>query len=494
MERVLARGNRRRRDASGPAPDTMDAVSDALPDHLQVADRMEAGRAARKVAPRSSHADWDAGAPHRSPVDLVEEQNATRLPWLVPVRHGRMAVSPFTFYRKAARVMASDLSATPDCGLTVQVGGDAHLSNFGTYASPERRLVFDANDFDETLPGPWEWDVKRLAASVAIAARHIGADDAAVAAATKGTVTTYRLAMREFSAVGNLDLFHRHMDIDDIRTAVESQASAAARKQFDKFEAKARSHDNLQALRKLTVEVDGKFRIKSTPPVLLPLREAPIEADVDSLHEAAVLGFSKYLDTLQDDRRALVERYTPVDVGVKVVGVGSVGTRCLIMLLEGRDRGDPLFLQIKEADPSVLEEFLGPSRYPNHGQRVVEGQRITQAVSDVFLGWTDDMILQRHHFYVRQLRDWKGSFEVDSADVRLLSNYAALCGWTLARGHARSGDAVAISAYLGTGDQSDTFDRAVTAFCLRYAERNAEYFDEFTAAISDGRLRAEFGV
>lgn len=415
---------------------------------------------------------------------LLEEQNATRVPWLVPIRHGRMAASPFTFYRGAARLMATDLAPTRTSGITVQLGGDAHLSNFGAYASPERRLVFDANDFDETLPGPWEWDLKRLATSVWIAAAHRGFDQKEQQAVTGRTVQAYRQGMHRFAGLRTLDLWYEDVDVDRL-SGHELWSDEATRRRLARFDRKARSRDSLQALRRLTVEVDGRFRIRSDPPVLLPLAEIP-ERDPDRLWELALGVFDRYRGSLPDHRRVVLDRFSPVDVGVKVVGVGSVGTHCFVMLLEGRDRDDPLFLQIKEATASVLEEHLGPSTYDHAGRRVVEGQRLIQAASDIFLGWTASDEGRTYH--VRQLRDWKGSVDVGSASPEVLHRYASLCGWTLARGHARTGDPIAIAAYLGT---SCRMDRAVTAFAETYAAQNARDHAAFLAAVADGRLESD---
>ena len=431
------------------------------------ADRAALGRAARKETPRSSHAAWAPASERRDPVALLEEQNATRVPWLVPIRHARMRVSPFTFFRGSARIMAADLVGTPTSGLTVQLGGDAHLSNFGAYASPSRELVFDQNDFDETLPGPWEWDVKRLAASFFIAASHIGLDRPTARTVTAALVESYRTAMARFGAAGYLDVWYEHT------TAVSAADSPERTKRLARFERRARTKTNLQALSKLAEDVNGRYRIRSQPPVLVPLHDLPAEYDAAAIEAAALDGFELYKQTLSDDRHVLLDRYTPLDIALKVVGVGSVGTHCLVMLLEGRDREDPIFLQLKEASRSVLEEYLSPSAYSNSGRRVVEGQRLIQAQSDIFLGWTEGGLAHRH-FYVRQLRDWKGSAEIEGAAADDLLFYARLCGMTLARGHARSGDAVVVAEYMGS---SDTFDRAITEFSEAYAQQNGHDYD-----------------
>lgn len=449
---------------------------------LTVDERRERGRAARKRTPRSSHSELPDPPGRADPVRLLEEQNATRLPWLVPIRHQRMSVSAFTFYRGSARIMAADLASTPRSGLDVQLGGDAHLSNFGAYASPERQLVFDANDFDETLRGPWEWDLKRLATSFHIAGLDNDLPESACREAARASVRAYREAMADFAAMGRLELWYDYATIDHIRS-IRDLDSAELQKRLDRFERKAERKTSLQALDKLTVEVDGRRRIRSDPPVLFPLSELPAEYGPDVLQGATAAAFEDYKETLNDDRRWLLDGYHLVDMGVKVVGVGSVGTRCLILLLQGRDREDPLFLQAKEAGPSVLEEHLGPGRYAHHGQRVVEGQRMVQAQSDIFLGWTTGGAAVE--FYMRQLRDWKGSAETDGATSNQLAFYARICGHTMARGHARSGDPVALSAYMGKGDN---LDRAIGSFAEAYAERNAQDYAAFRAAIDDGRI------
>jgi uncharacterized protein (DUF2252 family) len=393
-----------------------------------------------------------------------------------------MGVSPFTFFRGTARIMASDLGGTPTSGLRVQLGGDSHLSNFGAYASPERRLIFDANDFDETLPGPWEWDVKRLAASFTVAASHLGFRRADRRSVATVAVASYRQAMATFATMNSLDIWYATLSADDVRVfAARARRFAVAR--IDRFEERARSRNSVRALRSLTVERDGKYQIRSDPPVVFPLRDLPAEYDTASLEVQALEAIDAYKATLSDNRRRLLDRFVPIDVGVKVVGVGSVGTICLIVLMFGRDSADPLFLQVKEANASVLEEFAGPSEYDHHGRRVVEGQRMVQAESDIFLGWTQGRL--GRHFYVRQLQDWKGSVAVDAATPDLLRFYAQMCGITLARGHARSGDPVAIAAYLGN---SNAFDLAVTEFAEQYNRQNMTDYDAFRQAIVDGRL------
>lgn len=458
-----------------------------MTDHLTLEERRELGRAKRRATPRSSHAGWSATPDRPDPVALIEAQNANRLPWLVPLRHARMRVSPFTFFRGMATVMAADLSSSPTSGLDVQLCGDAHLSNFGAYASPERQLVFDQNDFDETLPGPWEWDLKRLAASFMIAGQDLGFSTAKCRRATAEVTRSYRTAMDRFAAMGFLELSYEHVSVDDLRRASGLDAGQLDRR-LDRFERRARSKTSLKALEKLTDTADSQYRIRSDPPVLFPLRDLPAGYDAPALEQMSVAAFEAYKLTLQDHRHAMLDRYELIDIGIKVVGVGSVGTRCLVLLLIGRDEKDPLFLQAKEVHASVLEDHLPPSRYDNHGRRVVEGQRAIQAQTDIFLGWTAGGDIAERHFYLRQLRDWKGSAEIDGATSDQLSFYADLCGLTLARGHARSGDAEAIRSYAGRGD---ALDRSITDFAERYAAQNLEDFERFTQAIADGRLEVD---
>lgn len=479
--------------------------------HPTLEERSAHGRAARDHTPLASHAGWEPAAGRPDPVALLEEQNITREPELVPVRHGRMMASPFTFYRGSARIMAEDLGGTPTAGLGVQLCGDAHLSNFGAFASPERALVFDVNDFDETLAGPFEYDVKRLAASVMIAARNNGFSKPDASAATRASVTSYREAMAEFARMGTLDVWYAHLSEADIMGALQTalaptgkgtkgakSARGKARKAEDvnkkalqaaqKNLEKTRSRDSLQALSKLGELVDGTYRIVSQPPIVVPMRDldatyARTPDDYDLLIKDR---FRAYRATLQPDRRRLLERFEVVDAARKVVGVGSVGTRAFIVLLQGRDAQDPLFLQIKEATRSVLEQYLPRSRYRQHGARVVQGQRMMQAASDIFLGWTAGADANRHYYW-RQLRDMKGSATVEAMIPATLTFYARMCGWTLARAHARSGDPVAMARYLGKGDD---FDRVITDFSARYADQNEKDFEAFVQAVRSGRLQA----
>ncbi|MGX7677506.1 DUF2252 domain-containing protein [Jatrophihabitans sp. DSM 45814] len=454
------------------------------------------GKLARTHAAQDSHSGWTPSPDRPDPIGLLKEQNASREPDLIPVRHGRMSVSPFTFYRGTAKIMASDLNGTPTAGLNVQLCGDAHLSNFGAFASPERTLLFDLNDFDETLPGPFEYDVKRLAASFTIAARNNGFGKSDARAATMSSVAAYRQAMAEFAERGVLEIWYARMSDDDLLN-LGLAATAGSRKQktllagAQRQLAKARTHDNLQALSKLAEHVDGRYRIVSQPPIVIPARElTEVFGPRDQIMERIEGQLRAYRTTLQDDRNRLLENYELVDIARKVVGVGSVGTRAWIGLLEGRDEHDPLFLQVKEATASVLEDHLPKSRYRNHGRRVVEGQRMMQAASDIFLGWTEGVDVSRNYYW-RQLRDMKGSAEVEAMTPIGMMTYAQACGWTLARAHARSGDRVAIAAYLG---KSDKFDRSVTDFSQRYADQNERDYEQFAKAIRTGELEAIQGV
>jgi uncharacterized protein (DUF2252 family) len=471
--------------------------------HPSLEERRARGKEARDRAPLSSHGGWTPASDRPDPVGLLQEQNRTREPDLVPVRHGRMLVSPFTFYRGAAKIMAADLAGTPTAGLQVQLCGDAHLSNFGVFASPERRLLFDLNDFDETLPGPFEYDVKRMAASFTIAGRNNGFTKADTRAATLEAVRAYREAMAGFAQMGTMDIWYAHLDEDELQSAMRSAAKASkskkggqaakrAEKSAQKQIEKARTRDSLQALSKLGEVVDGKYRIVSQPPIVVPMREleATYGLSADEVERGLHEQFRAYRATLRDDQRQLLERFELVDVARKVVGVGSVGTRAFIVLLQGRDQQDPLFLQVKEATRSVLEGPLPKSRYKQHGERVVQGQRMMQAASDIYLGWTRGLDVNRH-FYWRQLRDMKGSAEVEAMAPVGLRFYAGICGWTLARAHARSGDPVAIAAYLGKGDQ---FDRSITDFSESYADQNELDYQAFAKAIRSGRLEAREGV
>jgi uncharacterized protein (DUF2252 family) len=462
--------------------------------YLTVAERVAHGKAARGEAPRSSHAVFEP-APHRiDPIELLERQAETRVAELVPIRYGRMLVSPFTFYRGAAMIMASDLVATPRSGLNVQCCGDAHLSNFGVFGSPERRLVFDLNDFDETLPGPWEWDVKRLAASVLIAARENGFAVKDQDRAVLGTVEAYRTTMANFAAMSNLDVWYARLDIEGVLAELGSQLTHGMLKRTEKSLAKARTRDSMSAFSKLTRVVNGQARIVAEPPLIVPVDDLLQGRERDQLFDWLGELLRSYRETLVHDRRVLLEQFHLTDFARKVVGVGSVGTRAWIGLMLGDDGRDPLFLQMKEAEASVLEEFLGPCEFENHGERVVAGQRLMQATSDIFLGWVhveSGLDGRERDFYGRQLKDWKGSAEIERMVPKGLAAYGRLCGWTLARAHARSGDRRAIAAYLGKGA---TFDRAIVEFSRAYAEQNERDYRELVAAVKSGRITAKTGL
>ena len=463
--------------------------------HLTPAERAARGAQARAEVPRESHADFTVPARRPDPIALLEEQAKARVPELVPVRWGRMMVSPFTYYRGAALPMASDLATTPVSGLTVQACGDAHLSNFGIFGSAERNLVFDVNDFDETLPGPWEWDVKRLAASMEVAARSNGFSDKQRRKIVAGTVAGYRQAMRDFAGMSQLGIWYAHADVDQLRAQSESKMDDRQRKLVAKGAAKARTRDSMEQLGKLTTTVDGQLRIMADPPLLVPIEDLLSDPSQRSALESEINSImSKYRRTLATDRRYLIDQYEFVHVARKVVGVGSVGTRCWIVLMLGRDESDPLFLQVKEAEESVLSRFLGASEFANMGQRVVAGQRLMQASSDIFLGWhrvAAGLDGKQRDFYVRQLRDWKFSLDVDAMVPGGMRMYGALCGWTLARAHARSGDAIAIAAYLGG---SDVFDQAIAQFADAYADQNERDHDAVLEAVKAGRIVAEQGL
>ena len=462
---------------------------------LTPAERAARGKAARAEVPRDSHASFDPPAGRPDPVGLLEEQAKARVPELVPLRWGRMMVSPFTFYRGAALPMASDLASTPVSGLAVQACGDAHLSNFGLFGSAERRLVFDVNDFDETLPGPWEWDVKRLAASLEVAARGNGFPGKQRREIVTAAVTRYRQAMRQFAGMTDLDVWYAHADMDQLRAQFESQLQPRQRKTVQKGLAKARTRDSMQEVAKLTRVVDGRPRIISDPPLLVPVDELLPEETERAAFQTQINGLlAKYRRTLETDRRYLLEQYEFCDMARKVVGVGSVGTRCWIVLLLGRDDSDPLFLQVKEAEASVLSRFVGASKFANQGQRVVAGQRLMQASSDIFLGWQRieaGLDGRPRDFYVRQLRDWKFSVDIENILASGMRLYGELCGWTLARAHARSGDRIAIAAYLGG---SDVFDRAIAQFAAAYADQNERDYQSLVDAVASGRIVAERGL
>jgi len=441
------------------------------------AERLAEGKARRTQTSRSAHGTWEPPATRADPVALLEESSRARLQHLVPIRYGRMLASPFAFLRGSPVVMAHDLAATPVSGIRVQACGDAHLMNFGVYASPERNLLFDVNDFDETLPGPWEWDIKRLAASFVVAGRSYGCRSTACLQAAQSCVRSYRERTREYSRMRLLDVWYSRVDSQAVLKVLHRSVRAELSRELHK----ARRRNSLQALSRLATLTDGQLRIVEDPPLIGHVND-------EALGESLRRFFAGYYATLQNDRRALIERYRFVDFALKVVGVGSVGTRCFVVLLDSSHHEDPLFLQVKEAQASVLEPHVGRSHYANHGQRVVSGQRLVQSASDIFLGWSGD---GQHNYYVRQLRDMKATADLEAMSGADLAEYATLCGWVLARAHARSGDAALIAGYLG---KSDVFDHALVAFAQAYADQTERDFDVFEAAVRSGRIVAEKGM
>ena len=458
--------------------------------HTTPEERAALGKEARRRSPRSGHAEYKPSPDRPDPLAILETQSAARVSELVPIRYGRMMESPFRFYRGAAAIMASDLADSPASGLTAQLCGDAHLLNFRLLASPERRLMFDINDFDETLPGPWEWDVKRLSTSLVIAGRANGFDDAERARIVSSTVRSYREAMIRFAGTGNLDVWYTKIDADLLESLAPGRLHKRGQKRLAHALAKARTRDSLQAFDKLTETVEGRPRIAADPPLLIPAGDLLPDVERSALERQFRGLIERYGRTLASDRRTLLEDYRLADVARKVVGVGSVGTRCWIFLLLGRDDRDPLFLQAKEADTSVLAEHVGASQYRNQGERVVSGQRLMQATSDIFLGWerVDGIDGRQRDFYVRQLRDWKGIAVPERMRPKGMRAFGELCGVTLARAHARSGDRIAIAAYLGSGDP---FDRALATFAEAYADQNEDDHQALVDAVRAGRLPAE---
>ena len=453
-------------------------------------ERAAAGKAAREKVPRASHGEWKPAARRRDPVKVLEDQDKSRVPELVPIRFGRMLASPFTFFRGAAAIMAMDLAKTPDSGLRVQACGDAHLSNFGIFAAPDRSLVLDVNDFDETLPGPWEWDVKRLAASFEIAGRDRNFTPKETRAAVLRTVRSYREAMREFATMHNLDVWYARLDVDTVLADLAKVAKRKQMKAAHKTVAKAEKKNSMKAFDRLVRVVDGEPRIISDPPLLVPAAELVPEDQADELEERILEMLGRYRESLQGDRRHLLDGFRFVEMARKVVGVGSVGTRAWVALMMGRDGQDPLFLQAKEAEASVLEPYVGKSEFENHGERVVEGQWLMQAASDILLGWlpADGMDDQKRDFYVRQLWDGKRSVDVETLPPKGLEIYGRVCGWALARAHARSGDRIAIGAYLGKGE---SFDQAIADFSELYADQNELDYGALADAAKSGRIKAE---
>jgi len=479
--------------AQGTGAPPADGAASLRVEHVSHQEAVDRGLAARERAPLSSHAAWAPDAGRRPAVDTVASQAATREPDLVPIRHGRMAVSPFAFFRGAAAVMAADLASTPVSGVRVQACGDAHLLNFGGFASAERNFVFDINDFDETIPGPWEWDIKRLAASIDVAAREMAFDPADRRSCVLATVRQYREAMAAFAQQSELDVWYARMDETTLMERVRSELDKTAVSNVERNMAKARQKDNLKAFTKLTAVMDGNPRIVANPPLVVPLRDIVGEEQYAAREHELTDMFRAYRRSLQPDRRHLLEQYRLVDAARKVVGVGSVGTRCWVFLLSGRLDDDPLFLQAKEAQESVLAPFVGKSRVSNQGQRVVEGQRVMQAASDIFLGWVRVTGLdgKSRDFYVRQLWDWKTSIDVSNQSPSTLGAYGRVCGWVLARAHARSGDRIAIAAYLG---ETDEFDEAIASFATAYADQNEKDYEGFARAVERHEIPAVTGV
>ena len=467
-------------------------------EHLTVEQRIARGRAARKEVPRSSHGRWEPRPDRPDPIALLEEQGASRVPAIVPIRYGRMLASPFTFYRGSALIMAADLAATPVSGITVQLCGDAHLSNFGLFGSPERRMLFDINDFDETLPGPWEWDVKRLAASFEVMGRDRGFATADRRAVVMAGVAEYRERMRQAAGMRTLDAWYEHLEAGMLLKMVRQEVrvkrvSRDEARVTEEMVAKARTRDSTRVFAKRADEVDGELRIVADPPIIIPIEDL-VQPGSEWENPTPLIKklLSSYRRTLGRHHHPL-EEYRYVHTAYKMVGVGSVGTRCYIMLLLGRDHDDPLFLQIKEAQDSVLERFLPKSTYAHHGERVVAGQRLMQAATDIFLGWQRIKGLDgvSRDYYVRQFQDWKGSADVDSLLVPGATLYSRICGATLARAHARWGDRIAIASYLGKGD---AFDRAIADFSVAYADQTERDYAAFSAAVDSGRLVAQTGV
>jgi len=485
-------------DAALPADAVGPFASSWRRRHLTVDERVARGRIARQQVPRSSHGQWEPAPDRPDPVALLEEQAASRVPQLVPIRYGRMLASPFTFYRGGALIMAADLAATPVSGVTVQLCGDAHLSNFGLFGTPERQMLFDINDFDETLPGPWEWDVKRLAASFEIMGRDRGFSPADRRAVVMAGVREYRNRMRRAAGMSGLDAWYEHFEVGMLLKLVrqEVKVKRVGKNEAEAMEemvAKARTRDSTRVFARRAEEVEGDLRIVADPPVIIPIEDLVQPGteweDPDPLIKKLL---SSYRRTLGRHHHP-VEEYRYVHSAYKMVGVGSVGTRCYIMLLLGRDHNDPLFLQVKEAQASVLERFLGPSTYKHHGERVVAGQKLMQAATDIFLGWQRirGMDGVTRDYYVRQFQDWKGSADTDTLLVPGATLYGRICGATLARAHARWGDRIAIAAYLGKGE---SFDQAIADFAVVYADQNERDYAKFAAAVDSGRLVAQAGV
>ena len=461
--------------------------------HLTPEERIARGRAARVKVPRSSHGGFSRPAGRADPVALLEKQGRARLPELLAIRHGRMLESPFAFFRGAALVMAADLASMPRVGIRTQICGDAHLSNFGAFASPERRMIFDVNDFDETLPGPWEWDLKRLVASLAVAGRNNGFTHAQRGSIAMAAAAEYRTAVNGFAAMPTIDVWYSHVDVDELLLQVKPEMSPSEYTRLTKDLSKARSRDSARVFSKLTKSVDGEPRFVSQPPVTVPVFELYPKLEAEQVQHSLLDVISGYRSTLPNDRQHLLDGYRFIELARKVVGVGSVGSGAWILLFLGRDVSDPLILQAKEAEESVLEAFVGSSEYRNHGERVVSGQRLMQAASDIFLGWqrVQGPEGKEHDYYVRQFRDWKWTPDINRLSVSAVKLWGRLCAWTLAHGHARSGDCIALAAYLG---QSDAFDHAMASFAEAYADQNESDYAVFSKAVKSGRIAAVTGV
>lgn len=442
-------------------------------------ERYAAGKALRLRVPREKHAEWKPSRNRRDPVELVIESSKGRIPELIPIRYGRMMVSPFTFYRGTANIMAADLASTPATGLRAQLCGDSHLLNFGGFATPERRIVLDINDFDETLPGPWEWDLKRLAASFVFAARSNGFSPADQRDAAISCVRSYREHMAEYADMPVLEVWYARLEVSDVLQAAHDKATRSrVKKQVKKAQARTVAEHEFP---KMVEARGGTYQIKDTPPLIYHHPYASLKASRENIERA----FARYRESLPPERKLLLDRYQLMDFALKVVGVGSVGTLCAVALLMAAD-DDPLFLQIKEAGPSVLENYAGKSKFGNHGQRVVTGQHLMQAASDMFLGWTYGQ--EGRHFYLRQLRDMKMKPFVELFNVSTMLDYAMLCGWTLARAHARSSDPAAIAGYMG---KSDVFEKAIAAFGKAYADQAERDHAAFQQAIRAGRIQVQ---
>jgi uncharacterized protein (DUF2252 family) len=480
---VVADGEAERGRRGRPKPGTQNGRQ-----YLSAAERAARGKAARKQARRSAHGCWEPSATRADPVELLERQAETRVPELIPIRHGRMLLSPLSYFRGAALAMASDLAKTPISGLDVQLCGDAHLSNFGIFGSPERHLVFDINDFDETARGPWEWDLKRLATSLEVAGRENDFTANERSRIVRGAASSYREGMRELSRMSMLDVWYQHLDLDRLEPRFRSLLDPKKTPSVWRAIAKARAHDHLHAFEKLACVVDGECRIVSDPPLIVPLEEFVAGVEPHVISEALQTIIASYRRTLLPNQQHLLEQYRLAHLARKVVGVGSVGTEAwVVLLLDGR--GSPLLLQVKQAEASVLEEFWSESEFAHHGERVVAGQRLIQEASDIFLGW-ERLEWQGRELdvYIRQLKDWKGSADVDGMTVAGMTLWAQMCGWTLARAHARTGDRIAIAAYLG---RSDAFDRAIAEFAIAYADQNERDYRELQDAVANGRLEAQ---